>query len=215
MMNVSLNEVTAMARKATRGAGYDWGVADEAAQAVRWLCAHGLDGCKALAGILAPRDNAALKAMTPDVAGRAWYCTSGTLCPLLAGGALSDFAYRLSGDDLVLTSVHTPVLLLPYAASAARFAECPVTLTWDGVSAVTDGQTVSIEGPDDAVMSASPCCASVCTGGQVTDPLPTATRAIPAAADWRALDDLAARTYAPATEESRRAGAGAGLSDND
>ena len=46
-------------------------------------------------------------------------------------------------------------------------------------------------------------------------PLPNATRAAPDPSAWAALTDLAHRTYAPATEESRRLGAGAGLSDND
>lgn len=36
-----------------------------------------------------------------------------------------------------------------------------------------------------------------------------------AAEDWTLLDRLAARTYVPSTEASRRAGAGAGLIDND
>ena len=40
-MNLSLNEVEATAKKATRGAGYPWGLAEEAGKAVRWLCGAG------------------------------------------------------------------------------------------------------------------------------------------------------------------------------
>ena len=40
-------------------------------------------------------------------------------------------------------------------------------------------------------------------------------RGYPAEKTWQTLNLYAARTYAPATEESRLKGAGAGLSDND
>ncbi|NND22495.1 MAG: DUF3726 domain-containing protein, partial [Silicimonas sp.] len=42
-MSYSLNEVEATAKKAARGAGYPWGLAEEAAKATRWLCAHDID----------------------------------------------------------------------------------------------------------------------------------------------------------------------------
>ena len=36
-MNVSMNEVESMAKTAARGAGYSWGLAEEAGKATRWL----------------------------------------------------------------------------------------------------------------------------------------------------------------------------------
>ena len=48
-MNWSLNELDAMARKAARGAGYSWGLAEEAGRATRWLAAAGLPGPMCLA----------------------------------------------------------------------------------------------------------------------------------------------------------------------
>ena len=44
---------------------------------------------------------------------------------------------------------------------------------------------------------------------------PAETRAHPDPAAWQALLGLAHRTYAPATEASRRLGAGSGLRDDD
>ena len=52
-------------------------------------------------------------------------------------------------------------------------------------------------------------------GGQLTTPRPHVTRATPDPVCWDTLNRFAHRTYAPATEESRLLGAGAGLSDND
>ncbi|MEL7259121.1 MAG: DUF3726 domain-containing protein, partial [Pseudomonadota bacterium] len=43
-MSWSLNEVESLARKAARGAGYSWGLAEEAGKATRWTCAAGWPG---------------------------------------------------------------------------------------------------------------------------------------------------------------------------
>lgn len=51
------------------------------------------------------------------------------------------------------------------------------------------------------------------SGGNPTRSEPTSVGVAPE--DWAVLKALAARTYVPATEESRLRGAGAGLRDND
>ena len=43
-MTFALNEIEAMAKGAARGAGFDWGIAEETGQSVRWLAARGLPG---------------------------------------------------------------------------------------------------------------------------------------------------------------------------
>jgi uncharacterized protein DUF3726 len=40
----SLTEIETHCRKAARGAGYEWGEAEEVGKAVRWLCAAGING---------------------------------------------------------------------------------------------------------------------------------------------------------------------------
>ena len=51
-MSWSLVETRAMATKATRGAGYSWGLAEEAGFAVHWLQLNGAPGVEALARLL-------------------------------------------------------------------------------------------------------------------------------------------------------------------
>lgn len=199
--DLSLNEVEATARKAARGAGRDWGVAEDAGHAARWLCAQGLDGCAAMAAALNAGGTGPAAPQMPD-----WRAKAGPLCPLSAGLALADGAVRLSP---VLHNVAAPLMLLPFAAMAARQVGTPVTLSWDGGQAVTDGDRLSLNGtPEGARMSVRPDG----TLGTVCAPR---TRTAPDPAAWSALLALAQRTYAPATEESRRRGAGSDLSDND
>ena len=190
-MSFALNEIEAMAKKAARGAGYTWGLTEEAAKATRWLCAQGLDGVAVLAAALdhAPTDDA----------------------PLSIGARLSDQAQSLSRSALDLSAVSQPMMLLPFAAMAARQIGATVTVTSTGVVAVTDGAGLRLSGD----FPSGTADLTVSKGGQLLDPKPLSTRATPSPRSWDTLNRLAHRTYAPATEESRRLGAGAGLSDND
>ena len=56
----SVGEIGALSVKAVRGAGYSWGVAEEAGWAVRWLIRAGIDGSAVLANALDDEDIASL-----------------------------------------------------------------------------------------------------------------------------------------------------------
>ena len=212
-MSYALNEIEATAKRAARGAGLSWGMAEEASKAARWLCTQGFDGAALLAAVLEQSDGRPAGELRPQSLQGEWRAASGTLCPLLAGASLSDCAARLADGRITLQAVSHPALLLPFAAAAAAQLGQPVTLEWDGCAAVTDGKSVSIKG--EAVQQPLTAGATASLGGTLGAPLPQATRATPDAAAWESLNRFARRTFAPATEASRLAGAGAGLSDND
>ncbi|MGX9352926.1 DUF3726 domain-containing protein [Shimia sp. W99] len=201
-MTFSLNEVEAMAKKATRGAGYPWGLAEEASKATRWLCAQGIDGVAVLARVLARRRGCR--------AAEQEGCLPCADCPIGTGVSLSDEAARLVTTPRSFEAAPVPVFLLPFAAMAARRFGTTVTLRGDGFEAVTDGAHLSLRG-------AMPVAGAVqiLMGGSMGTVAALATRATPDPDAWDMLSALAHRTYAPATEESRLLGAGAGTTDND
>ncbi|WP_371169709.1 DUF3726 domain-containing protein [Aliiroseovarius sp. 2305UL8-7] len=209
-MSFSLNEVEATAKRATRGAGYSWGTAEEAAKATRWLCAHGQDGAVALAELLNAGYGSAATDHAPQNLDEIWQC-SGNLCALVTGACLSDCAQLLSDRPVQMRGVSVPMMILPFAASAARTLKASVSVECGDVVAVTDGSQLSITGPFPNEAREL----RISRGGVIADTQPIMTRARPNADAWRALNTFAHRTYAPATEESRLLGAGAGLSDND
>lgn len=213
-MNFSLNEVETIAKKAARGAGYSWGMAEEAAKATRWLCAHGLDGCASLASLLGRTDGAVLADMMPKALNGEWEAPSGQLCPVLAGAAMSDCATRLTQTDIEMAAVIEPVLILPFAAVAARQLGATISVVCDGIDVTTDGTAISW---NDTSSLASPDVKklTICKGGHFERTTSRHNRATPDVAVWDKLQSLAARTYAPATAESRLLGAGTGVSDND
>ena len=138
-----------------------------------------------------------------------WQGAEGWLCPVACGAALSDLG-KAASLPLTLTRVALPVFLLPFAASIAREFEQPVTLSWDSGQVVTDGDAIAFDAPP------PPMADVVLTlGGPLLAETPRHSRAETDQMILVSLGIYAARTRAPATEASRLAGAGAGLTDND
>lgn len=191
----SLNEIQSLAHKAVRGAGYDWGVAEDAGQAVRWLVARNFPGADA---VLAACEAGARSA--PET------------CPLTIGCALSDglFAVSAFGTRLVVS----PLLILPFLAWRAEREKVSHSLSWHGGAFVVGARgELSVDGK-----TLNPGTAEVTINLAVADRSQEVREAYRASVDcevYVALSQLAARTYAPSTQASRESGAGAGLTDND
>lgn len=208
-MSLSLNETESLAKTAAKGAGLCWGMAEEAAKATRWLCTRGIDACDPLVALLFRHDEEGHAQTGPERLDGDWHGAEGWLCPIACGAALSDLG-KAAPLPLTLTRVALPVFLLPFAASIARDFGQPVTLSWDSGQAVTDGDAIALDAPPPAMSD----IVLTLSGASHAE----TTRHSRAETDQMILVSLgiyAARTRAPATEASRLAGAGAGLTDND
>ena len=235
-MNWSLNELEAMARKAARGAGYSWGLAEEAGKATRWLSAAGLPGPASLLQLLAAVDRTDFQVVTPRVSAGHCSAEAGTLCPLFTGVALCDGALEFSPPQaLTLSNLSVPLLLLPFIGQVfgtsmygahdlgSQSHGCngfaTVRLGWAGVKLTLDQGVVYLEGDADDLSCAHAVRATLepvaADWRPTAEPVPMQSRGTLDERTAAGLDDFAQRTFAPATEASRLAGAGAGLSDND
>ncbi len=212
-MSFALNEIEAAAKRAARGAGVSWGIGEEAAKATRWLCAQGLDGVAILSGLLAEIDGKSAEELCPQALHGKWSAEGGAMCPLLSGASLSDCAALVSKGPIQLSNVHFPLMLLPFAASVASQLSQVVTLEWEGGQAVCDGMALTLTCT--TPLQSHTALATLQLGGVLGEVVAVNTRATPNPAAWEVLNTFAHRTFAPATEASRLAGAGAGLSDND
>lgn len=218
-MSFSLNEIEALGKRAARGAGLDWGIAEEAGKAARWLTAHGLPGPELLAELLTRNEDKSYGELAPVSVDGVWKARSGALCPLIAGAALSDRAAELAaGHEIVLGSIAFPLLLAPYAACGARSRGAPVELSWSDVTlTIAPDGGLAVEGEISAV-TARTVETVRCrpTTRDAVTPLPGGVGRAVDAETWSRLNAFAHRTFAPATEASRALGAGgAGLVDSD
>ncbi|MEP3344961.1 MAG: DUF3726 domain-containing protein [Litoreibacter sp.] len=211
-MTYSLNEIEVHAKKAARGGGYDWGVAEEAGKAVRWLASHGLPGAAALAAHLDLHAHDG----PPQTLDGDWSSATGILCPLTAGVTLNDCADLLIGARVqIMLNVTQPLLVVPFVAWAALHRKYPLTVVWGNVRATTNGYDLHIEGTEDD-LSTPQTDALKCFVAQGSHAFAApALRGNICPDVWGKLNTFAQRTYAPATEASRLLGAGAGATDND
>jgi hypothetical protein len=217
-MNFSLNEIEAQVRKAVRGAGLSWGLGEEGGKAMRWLASRNVDASAALADILGRHERHALDVQIVPSGDGIWRGKNGApLCPLTLGAAICDDAWRLAkGETLRAERVAQPLLLLPFVARAARIAKRALTLDaggWQTVfSASGDCATpLAIRQMPDAALV---ICKEAKAGAVTTNTASFSRPDIDPSA-WSRIERYAYRTYVPATEHSRRHGAGAGMIDND
>lgn len=215
-MNHSLNEIEAMAKRAARGAGFSWGMAEEAAKGSRWLVGFGLPGPEMLAALLDLNDRIPMAEVTPGSLSGTWSGSAGRLCPVIAGATMSDCAERLlAGEDIVMEEVTHPLLVVPFAGGAALHLGAPVAVEWDGIRLTTDGDALCIQGARERLAAKRTATLRCTSQATLTAPITPVFRGQIDTECWERLSAFAHRIYAPATKESRLRGAGAGLSDND
>ena len=216
-MTFSLNEIEAMGKRAARGAGLPWGLAEEAGKAARWLTARGLPGPEELAEILTRNDGKSCDEGAPLSLDGEWRAPAGRLCPLVLGAALCDLAGEIAaGRSIELGPIAQPLLLAPYAAAVAKMTGIAVELSWAGARMIMTPDGVRIEGHDAAlvVRSADSVRCRRAENAVAIAPLDLPGGTVDAET-WSRLSAFANRTLAPASEASRRAGAGDGLTHND
>lgn len=216
-MSHSLNEIEAMSKRAARGAGLSWGLAEEAAKGTRWLSAFGFPGTDLLADLLEMNDRIPPIDVSPvSLRAPVWHAPARRMSPLIAGASLSDCAMRLlERGTIAMENICVPLLTVPFMAGAALRLRHPVMAEWDGARVATDGRQLCLQGESDPLQA--PMTAHICFGtpAKMTGRREQVLRAEVSDQSWRRLSTFAQRTFAPATEESRLRGAGAGLSDND
>lgn len=213
---LSQNEITALGAKAARGAGMEWGLAEEAGFAAGWLSANGVDGARALLSHLEAASGKGWAEICPVVASGAWRPSGpDPICPVALGATLCDFAGLpggLTGDEgLRAGPVSQPVLLLPFLTDIARKENRAVEIAWpDGrVIVGRDGQVAGAVAdlacvPEAALSLAFAPAPSGWPARGAQTPTCRSTMA--------ALTALAMKTTVPASASSRD---GAGATDND
>ncbi|SFE10454.1 Protein of unknown function [Sulfitobacter brevis] len=214
-MIYSLNEIEALARKAARGSGLSWGLAEEAGKAVRWLCANGFQGTELLTKLLSANDGKPYSDLAPQQIDDVWRARSGMLCPIILGALICDRADELGrGEPIKVGEVAMPLMLAPFASHAARSAGVTVTLEWQGAKLTLDGGAPGVQGDEAALHAARTTSVTLSqTDAAIFRSVPTERGRQLTPEILKTLEAFAQRTYAPATEASR-AGAGAETDDD-
>jgi hypothetical protein len=190
----TLSEIRATCTKAARGAGCDWGMAEEAGLAARLLESHDLPGVRVLSRLLSVGT------------GCASCRKASSACGLQALAALSDRLPFLD-DALPDGPVRAPLLLAAPVILLAREQGAAYTLSWEGAVLRCTQEGVSAEGAVDAPLAAF-VSLEAAPGSLGRPRAPDWRSRSIAESDWDMLERLAAKTLVPETEASRARGAG-------
>jgi hypothetical protein len=199
-VKLSIGESEALARKALRGVGCDWGLSEEGAFAVGLLCERGVPALRALV-VLTQAYNAADSAS-------ACVC-----CPLTLGIRIMDGVDAIETlAGLAHTSVVAPVLLLPFVARALDDAAETAVLHWKTgpvrVAPGLDMDRAAVRLLADVSTDVLTDCTRTAPLKGLADAQPQSQRAEVWPACHATLEAFAHRTYVPASEYSRASGAG-------
>ena len=214
-MNWSLNELEVEAKKAIRGAGLSWGLSEEGAKALRWFAAHGVDALPALQDILARHDRHALATQFDREAAGRWQAGK-PICPIVLGSAICDFSNDLRSRPIIAGPVAQPMLLTAFVARAARSLKRALRLDLGDHAVVLSASSDPVAGlPVIAGNDRAEIRCEVSNAPLAGVRLATTSGVSLEPASMARLAAYGHRTYVPASERSRREGAGAGLIDND
>ncbi len=218
-MKRSLNEIEQTCRKAARGSGLPWGVADDTGRAVRWLHAFQLDGVSSLIALLERFDHHRPVDYAPESLDGIWQGPYNVLSPIMTGLALSDCMGLMQGRSIETREIACPILVAGYIGQTVLNKGQSVTTGWLSISLSIDRDRLTIIGDKGDLYTDRAgrlTCEKApfdrdCGGSRY--PRVGDTRVNAGA--WEKLENRAQLTYVKATEASRLSGAGAGLNDND
>ena len=218
-MKRSLNEIEQTCRKAARGSGLPWGVADETGRAIRWLQAFQLDGVSSLVALLESVDHHRPVDYAPESLDGVWHGPNNVLSPIMTGLALSDCMGLMQGRSIETGEIAWPVLVTGFVGHTLLNREQSVTISWlsIGLSICRDRLTIIGDMGDLYTDRAGwlTCEKLPYDGDSGVSRAPGVGDTRVDAQTWEKLENRAHLTYVKATEASRLSGAGAGLNDND
>jgi hypothetical protein len=212
----SLNEIDALVRKAARGAGLSWGLAEETGKCARALASVGRAYLPLVADVLEAHRAGRLSQRIVSQ-GSTWHAADCLpLNPLVLGPSLADHAFLLTEGCLDIEGpIVAPALLLPFLGAVARRLRRGIKVSTDRGEFVVSDFAITEVRPD--ALAGQVHQLRLSRGEAMTDGLARpAPRPVPVPQGLRErFEALAALTYVPSSERSRATGAGAGLNDND
>ena len=201
----SLNELEVSARKAASALGWPFGLAEEFGRATIWSAVH-LPG--AIPSLLDLAELGYGPANCNRTGRTATFKSSG------AASAIAAFDLLAAGvcNRVIFRSACRPKGLLGFGGSASNAFGTAFTVECGRDRATVSGDLCHLTGPLPRNCQLSIEVAASVDGSRLRPPKDGV--AVDAAV-WRRLETLAARFLVPATEMSRRKGAGAGIVDTD
>jgi len=199
----SLSEIDTTSKRASKAAGYSWGVSEEIGKAIRSLELFGLPGVTNLNLYLKKiKKNHPKKISKIDEENK-----SQELCPIYCGVAFLDQCIELEKlKNIKFYNVNYPLLILPFISKSSEISGKKILIRFDNTSFLTNfNKSILLKNIDEQICHLT---------SEIRIEFLENKNSFPEQ-DWKELYKLSEETFVEETDSLRSKGAGAGLTDND
>ena len=201
----SLSEIDVTSKRATRAAGFSWGIAEEVGKNMRLLELFGLSGIKNLNKYL--KDYKKKQFQKISLISNINESTKIPFCPIILGTNFIDQVNLLDKtENIKFTNVAFPILFLPFISRASEIAGKKIFLKIDEKEFLLNlNQSIySNYLKNEILENSSTVNISFIENNNLFNEN-----------EWKELYKLSEDTFVEETESSKIGAAGAGLTDND
>ena len=201
----SLSEIETTSKRATRAAGFSWGVAEEVGKSTRLLELFGLPGIKNLNKYYKSRSikkfeslNLINKNNSPD---------NSPFCPITLGISFLDQIRTLEKlNKIRFNKISYPLLILPYLSRSSEIIGKKINLKFDQYEFLLN---LNVNISSNLFNQEYPIISNITEISILENEDNFSDQ------DWKSLYKLSEETFVEETESLKQGAAGAGLTDND
>ena len=200
----SFSEIDTTAKRATKGVGFDWGVAEEVGKNIRLLEMFGLPGLKNLNQYFKKIKQEEFKNLTFILKEN---ISKKPYCPIIAGTSFLDQINSANElDEIKIENMGFPILFLPFLSRASEVIGKRIFVTIDNKDFLLNfNQSIYSNYFSGEILE---------KGNSIKIKFLENINSF-AEKDWQELYKLSENTFVEETEELKKSTAGAGLTDND
>jgi hypothetical protein len=199
----SLSEIDTTSKRASKAAGFSWGIAEEIGKAIRSLELFGLPGIKNL--------NLYLKKIEKNHPNKIIKISKENknkeLCPIYCGVAFLDQCQKLEIlQNIKFYNVNYPILILPFLSKASEILGKKILIQFKKSSFLLNfNKSILSKNLENQVIDLADEINIEFLGNKnsFTDK------------EWKELYKISEKTFVEETDSLKSKGAGAGLTDND
>ena len=202
---MSFSEIETTAKRASKAAGFSWGIAEEIGKSIRSLELFGLPGIINLNQYLKKINKKHPKKITKIE--KENKTTDKEFCPIYSGVALLDHCLELEKlKSLKFYNVNYPLLMIPFISRASEIMSKKILVQYDNTSFLLNfDRAIFSKNIDQQAQS----LANILSIEFIENKNSFSEQ------EWKELYKLSEETFVDESDSSKAKAAGAGLTDND
>ena len=201
----SLSEIDTLSKRASRAAGYSWGIAEEVGKNIRILEMFGLPGIKNLNSFYKKKNKKKFENL--NLISKKNKTINFQFCPIMSGTSFLDQVFSLEKfKEIKFEKIAYPILFLPFVSRASEVVGKKILLKIDNINFLLNY--------NNSIYSNSLNNGIITIGNDIVIKFLENVDSF-AENEWKELYKLSENTFVEENESLKQSGAGAGLTDND